>query len=356
MEILRKHGNLFAGVAGALALVWGVAHAAQSGGVATPGPKEIAQAAKPLGSPAPTAARVGAPGVVEPRDREVKVAPQVAGVVQAVHVQEGSMVHAGDPLVQLYAANEAAAVQAAQAEVEGAQAQLQKAQRGARREDVDAALADADAADARAESSNDTLQRTEKLFAKGAATVDEMTRARFAATADGHSAAAARARHQVLANGSRAEDVAAAKATLAQAAARLLQTQVTLDRLTVRAPGDGEVLQVLVRAGEYINPAAGGAVTLGDTRSLRVRLDVDERDVARVSPGQAAVVRAEGYGSETFAGTVVQVGKRMGRKNVRTDEPTERLDTKILEVAVELTGHPALPQGLRVTGFLGETR
>jgi HlyD family secretion protein len=35
-------------------------------------------------------------------------------------------------------------------------------------------------------------------------------------------------------------------------------------------------------------------------------------------------------------GKVVEVARRMGRKNVRTDDPTERIDTKILEVVLEL--------------------
>ena len=37
-----------------------------------------------------------------------------------------------------------------------------------------------------------------------------------------------------------------------------------------------------------------------------------------------------------ISGRVVRVGQVLGRKNVRTDEPTERLDTKILEIVVDL--------------------
>ena len=40
----------------------------------------------------------------------------------------------------------------------------------------------------------------------------------------------------------------------------------------------------------------------------------------------------------------------MGRKNVRTDEPTERIDTRILEVVVELETRDALIVGQRVMG------
>ena len=45
----------------------------------------------------------------------------------------------------------------------------------------------------------------------------------------------------------------------------------------------------------------------------------------------------------------------MGRKNVRTDDPTERMDTKILETVVQLDDAQGLVPGLRVTGYIGPT-
>jgi HlyD family secretion protein len=37
---------------------------------------------------------------------------------------------------------------------------------------------------------------------------------------------------------------------------------------------------------------------------------------------------------------------------VRTDEPSERVDTKILETLIELEGAPSLPVGLRVDAYI----
>jgi HlyD family secretion protein len=42
----------------------------------------------------------------------------------------------------------------------------------------------------------------------------------------------------------------------------------------------------------------------------------------------------------------------MGRKNIRTDDPTERIDTKILEVVIALDPAEGLVPGLRVTSFV----
>jgi HlyD family secretion protein len=49
---------------------------------------------------------------------------------------------------------------------------------------------------------------------------------------------------------------------------------------------------------------------------------------------------------------VVRVGQQLGPKNVRTDEPAEKVDTKILETLVELAPGAPLPDGLRVDAFI----
>ena len=81
-------------------------------------------------------------------------------------------------------------------------------------------------------------------------------------------------------------------------------------------------------------------------------MDVDETDVDRVHVGQKAYVTADAYGKQKFWGHVVRVGEQLGPKNVRTDEPNERVDVKILETLVELDKGVELPVGLRVDTFV----
>jgi HlyD family secretion protein len=75
---------------------------------------------------------------------------------------------------------------------------------------------------------------------------------------------------------------------------------------------------------------------------------VEESDVAKLCVGQPAFVTAEAYGKQKF--DVIRVGRILGKKNVRTDEPSERADTKILETLVELDPGQTLPLDLRVDG------
>ncbi len=92
--------------------------------------------------------------------------------------------------------------------------------------------------------------------------------------------------------------------------------------------------------------------TLADSSVLRVRVDVDERDIARIRVGQRAWFTAGAYGEKKFWGRVVKVGQILGKKNIRSDEPTERVDQKILETLVDLEPGARLPIGLRLTSHL----
>ena len=87
-------------------------------------------------------------------------------------------------------------------------------------------------------------------------------------------------------------------------------------------------------------------------RVLRVRMDVDETDINKVRVGQKAYITADAFGDHKFWGHVVRVGEQLGPKNVRTDEPTERVDRKILETLVELDQGVKLPVGLRVDTYI----
>ena len=124
----------------------------------------------------------------------------------------------------------------------------------------------------------------------------------------------------------------------------------------MRTPVAGTVLWLRVRPGEHYSPLSPGRdaiAILGDLSALRARLDVDERDFPRVIVGaRAEIVAASDSGGARRRARVVAIGQRVGRKNVRTDDPIERIDTKIVEVEVELEDGAGLKPGLRVVGYV----
>src|SRR6266496_837563 len=162
-------------------------------------------------------------------------------------------------------------------------------------------------------------------------------------------------RHSLIDDHAREEDVALAQADLRLATTQLADAQAKYDKTLIKSPIDGLVLRKHHRAGESVSNSStvpDPILTVGDTSVLRVRVDIDETDVDRVRVGQKAYVTADAFGDQKFWGRVVRIGNQLGPKNVRTDEPTEKVDKKILEPLIELDGHSQLPDGLRVDTYL----
>ena len=124
-----------------------------------------------------------------------------------------------------------------------------------------------------------------------------------------------------------------ANAFVEQAQAAILQTETTLERLIVRAPIDGDVLQVNVRAGEF---ATAGALSkplliLGDLKTLHVRVDIDENDAWRFDKNAKAVAYLRGNRQFKVDLQLAYVEPFVVPKKSLTGDSTERVDTRVLQ-------------------------
>ena len=139
------------------------------------------------------------------------------------------------------------------------------------------------------------------------------------------------------------------------APAQLADAQAKYEKTLIKSPIHGTVLREHHRNGESVSNSStvpDPISTVGDKDVLRVRVDVDKTDVNKVRVGQKAYVTADAFGNQKFWGHVVRVGEQLQPKNVRTDEPTERVDRKILETLVELDKGAVLPVRLRVDTYI----
>ncbi len=94
----------------------------------------------------------------------------------------------------------------------------------------------------------------------------------------------------------------------------------------------------------------GFGISLGKLDEVRLRAEVDEADISGVHLGQSVIATADALGDRVLRGHVVHMEPIMGRKTIRTQRATERKDTKVREVLIELQpGHPSLPIDLQMT-------
>lgn len=300
---------------------------------------------------------VAGPGRVEALSEEIRVSSQIGGRLQAVLVDENDRVASGQVIAVIENADYRARVASAEASLGLRRAEALRAHNGAReqeRRDAAAALREAEAV-----LSNASLDvgRRRDLFREvviSRAELDDSEKQLKVAQARVDSA---RERVSLLDAGTRQEDLASADADVALARAALDEARALVEKTFVRSPIDGVVLRRHHRVGESVSTQFDSPiVTLADRSRVRVRVDVDEADVARLREGQSAYVTADAFGDRRFPGHVIRVGQMLGRKNVRTDEPTERVDTKILETLVELDDGGQLPLGLRVQAFIEAPR
>jgi len=306
-------------------------------------------------SPAVPAVMVAGSGSVEPDSQSIKLSSDLSGKLRSVNVEEGQAIHKGQVLAQLENDDYAAHLASAAAEVQEKEAIMRKVVNGAQSRERSQALASEHAAEAVMKNAKENLERRQKLFDAGVISREELERyaKEYNVAKDQYDESSDQ--YSLINDDAREEDVAIAQANLDLAKARVADAQASYQQTIITSPIDGIVLRVHHRAGESVSAASASSdpvLTVGDTRLLRVRVDIDETDVAKVEVGQKAYIKADAFGDEKFWGRVVEVGELLGPKTARTDEPSERVDRKFLQALVELQPGAHLPVGLRVDSFI----
>ncbi|WP_243360666.1 HlyD family secretion protein [Fundidesulfovibrio terrae] len=296
---------------------------------------------------------VAAAGRVEPVSEEMRLGFDIPGKIREVFVEEGDTVRKGQVVARLVDDDIQARLGQAQANVRVYKAALDKVVVGARpMERAESAQA---FREARHVMHNAQLEyeRRAKLVAQGVISREEADRSEKDFLVAQQEANRARERFHLVDDPTREEDVRRAEAEYSQALAQLEEAQAFVDKALVHSPIDGVVLRKHRRAGEMVSTNFDTPVaTVGDVSTLRVRADVDEKDVAKVKVGQRAYAVADAYGDKRFEGKVIRIARMLGRKNVRTDDPAERMDTKVLETLIEFAPGTSLPVGMRMDVFI----
>jgi HlyD family secretion protein len=135
----------------------------------------------------------------------------------------------------------------------------------------------------------------------------------------------------------------AQKASIALVRAQLAEANYQMELYVIRAPTDGTIVR------RYANPGSG-ASTFSVTAmfqlqpdSLRiVRAEVEERSVNLVKVGQKVEIVPESAQSTTYPGEVIRIAGVMGARKLRSDDPSERTDERVVEVVVDAEQAPVL--------------
>lgn len=256
--------------------------------------------------------------------REVMVRSQVEGQVIHLGVDVGDRVQSGqllaevDPVVLKNAVFEAEAELAARRnEVIQAQAAVNRARTAVEEARLTLQQAESDA------------RRLETLLRDGAVSAQAAEQARTTA----------QTARQVLR--SREAEVVTAQQAVAVAQGRVQaqtafvqQARARLNQALLRSPLNGVVLERLTEVGNLLQPG-GEVLRLGDIRQLKVMVEVSERELARLAPGQRATVTFDAVPNRTYEGRITRISPaaadaRLIPVEVVIDNGDERLGSGLL--------------------------
>lgn len=363
-------------------------------------PTPLQGAARPsAGAPSGTVATQAA-GWVEPDPFPARAAALAGGVVRELRVIESDVVVRGQVLAQLHHEDTLLVVERAKAQEQVAQASVLAAEsehQAARRtydeaveatRDRDVAQAELESKQAEARALAQAFEAARAMLAAAESEVAvqrhltesgtagpralelaeaelerfraELERARAEAdvaraeerAGEARARAARRALELRIEDRARAERAKAelerAKAELALARSELGQAELRHERMTVVAPIDGVVLRRLATTGTGLPADGSGAVVeLYDPKSLRLRVEVPQPEIAHVFVGQSVQVESNARPGQPYRGEVLRlvqwadIARATVQVHVRVLDPDEWLRPEMVVQARFLAGEPS---------------
>jgi len=292
--------------------------------------------AKPVADPArsPFTHKISGSGIVEASTRNISIGSHVPGIVAKVFVSVGQRVKFGDPLFALDERKQQADLAVKEASLKEARARLTKLKQAPRAEELPPALARVREAEAILEDARHQLRITEKLKDARAIAIDDVNKRRYAVEAAEARLTQARADLKLLQAGSWEADIDVAMANVTGAEAEVKAARVEIDRLTVRTPVEGDILQVNIRPGEFAPSGVTSEplILLGNLDKLHVRVDIDENDAWRYQPEASAVASIRGNPQFKTELKFEYVEAYVVPKRSLTGDSTERVDTRVMQV------------------------
>jgi multidrug resistance efflux pump len=287
-------------------------------------------------------------GLVEAQRENIPIGTAVPGVVLEVfvdgrpgydppHKKVGDRVHKGEPLFRIDDRDLIADLKTRESSLRAERAQLHRLEKMPRAEDLPPAIAAVDEAHARLLDAEAAYNRDLHLFQKQMLAASEFDKDKYGRLAAQATLARTEADLAKLRAGAWKEDIEVQRAAVEQAQSQIDSIKIMLERLIVRAPVDGVILQVNVRPGQIATLAwKEPMIVLGEVNRLHVRVDIDENDLYRFVEGMPAWANIKGRAEPRFPLEYVRIEPYVIPKKSLTGDNSERVDTRALQVLYAL--------------------
>ncbi len=290
-----------------------------------------------------------APGVVEPRSGKIKLVAPVPGRIAQVLVKVNDTVFAGEALIKLQDRTARARLGKADAQVA-----LRRRIRGSRMPGGragDRRRAEEEVVDAEREvvAARAAVDRAAAAWRAGRRSRDDVEKARASLKRAQATLGTRREALRRIEADSSTPLPSENESELNIARFDWRSAQAALDKLTIRAPIDGTILQINQHIGELATPSSQRPLlVLGDLSSLRVRAEVDERDLAAIRVGQSVVIRTTALEEKKFTGTVAFIAPIVEAARINGSSQRNLSDVNVAEVLIDMADSAGLVVGMKV--------
>jgi HlyD family secretion protein len=241
-------------------------------------------------------------GKVEPVE-DFQAHSLAGGTVQKVYVIEGQQVHKNDLLLTMNADDARSRLAQANEQVKAAQLALQSLQGGGTTAEQIGLASDTATAKLQLRQAQRDYTATQQLQQSGAASADEVASAQQRLQTARNTL---NTLHQRESKGFTPLDLAHAQAALGEAQAAYAAAAANMQSVEVRAPFDGTVYSVTVKAYDYVTPG-DTMIEMADLSHLRVRAYFDEPEIGSLASGQSVRIVWDAKPSLVWHGQIVQV-------------------------------------------------
>lgn len=300
----------------------------------------------------------------------VNISAKIGGQITNIYYDEGDMVKAGDVLLkiddntialrlkqaeegvtaasQMYQKIKSSIkleeeqidlqISMATSNLDAAKAVYEKMKAGARPEEKNQAEAAMFSAEAAMKNSEANFLRMEELFNKKTVSKQQYDLSKMEYDVAKAQYEIAKESHNLVQAGMRAEDIKASEANYlsAQTAVKIAESLklkleilkndllatnanlkqaeyekkiagIMLDDTLVRATSDGVISKKFAEEGEVIQAPGIPLFKLLDQRSMKVKVNIPESDIAKIAHGQAALIETDSFPNKNFVGNITKL-------------------------------------------------
>ncbi len=262
----------------------------------------------------------------------IELGSKVVGKVAWIGVDKGDKVVKDQELVRLEDDEYRAQVQQAKGGLANLEASLARATNGSRPEEIAKAKADLDNARASEQNAKVTLDRTKTLVDEKVMSKQNLDDAQAKFDSAAAQVLSFQRTYDLVKLGPRSEDVDAAQGLVEQAKGQLALAETQLANTVIHAPVTGTILERNVEIGEFVTTgmtgdkgAKGYVVSMADLNDLKVELDINQNDFAKLSPTQKGIVTTDAFPDRKYDGIIDEISPEANRQKA-----TVQVKVKIL--------------------------